>query len=453
MAILEDNPAPSNPLGVNGIEFIEYATSQPQALGALLQNLGFHAVARHRSREVVLYRQGPMNLIVNAHPDDRAGALSLPTRPELTAIALRVRDAGAAWQHARDLGAWEIPTHASAMELNIPGIRGVDDSFIYFVDRYEQLTIYDVDFVPLPDSDLHPPAIAGLHYFGVVQTIFADRTPEWIAFYQDLLGFTVLPGGTYFVVLPKGTLLESPCHTFYLQLIEPPPGRDFEGLAGHLHAYKIDIAKAMLELCHALGAPLLLVCSSTSTHAMGEPQAALADLRKLATLGVPLGVRVAFEALSWGRHINEYFQAWRIVERANHPNLGLGLDSYHILASGSSLDRLEDVYPEKIFLVQLADYMWQAIPSAQERMETARHFRVFPGEGVHSKETADLVLRLDAMGYYGAYSFEVFNDDYVQLPVSVVAKRARESARWLAGHVPRRSLPRRVAFARHTGSA
>lgn len=224
MAILEDNPAPTNPLGVNGIEFIEYATSQPQALGALLQTLGFRAVARHRSREVVLYRQGSMNLIVNAHPDDRAGAVSLPARPELTAIALRVRDAGAAWEHARNLGAWEIPTRASAMELNIPGIRGVGDSFIYFVDRYEQLSIYDVDFVALPDSDLYPPAIAGLHYFGVVQTIFADRTPDWIAFYQDLLGFTVLPGGKYFGVLPKGTLLESPCHTFYLQLIEPPPG-------------------------------------------------------------------------------------------------------------------------------------------------------------------------------------------------------------------------------------
>lgn len=221
--IQEENPAPTNPLGINGLEFIEFSTSQPQALGGLLQQLGFRPIARHRSREVMLYRQGTMNLIVNAHADTRgAGAPAGPT-PVISAMALRVRDAGAAWEHARSLGAWEIPTHASAMELNIPGIRGVDDSYIYFVDRYEHLTIYDVDFVPTPDIDQHPPAIEGLHYFGVVQAIYLDRTADWTAFYQDLFGFRVLPDGKYFGVLPKGTLLESPCGTFYLQLIEPPP--------------------------------------------------------------------------------------------------------------------------------------------------------------------------------------------------------------------------------------
>jgi 4-hydroxyphenylpyruvate dioxygenase len=226
MAVVEDNPLPTNPLGMNGIEFIEYSTSQPQALGALLQTLGFHAIARHRSREVTLYRQGSMSLIVNAHPDAHHGASPLAHAPRLSAIALRVRDAGAAWQRARDLGAWEIPTRASAMELNIPGIRGADDSYIYFVDRYETLTIYDVDFLPLPDVNQRPVALAGLHYFGVVQTILSDRTPEWIAFYRDLFGFSALPAGKYFGVLPKGTLLESPCHTFYLQLVEPPPGAE-----------------------------------------------------------------------------------------------------------------------------------------------------------------------------------------------------------------------------------
>ncbi|MDQ6618294.1 MAG: 4-hydroxyphenylpyruvate dioxygenase [Pseudomonadota bacterium] len=224
--IEENNPALSNPLGINGLEFIEYSTSQPQVLGSLLQKLGFRPIARHRSREVTLYRQGSMNLVVNAHSDLRAVAAPLTATPVISAIALRVRDAGAAWQHACDLGAWEIPTHASAMELNIPGIRGVDDSYIYFVDRYENLTIYDVDFVALPDVNQHPPAVAGLHYFGVVQTIYSDRTPEWIAFYRDLFSFSELPGGKYFGVLPKGTLLESPCHTFYLQLIEPPPGAE-----------------------------------------------------------------------------------------------------------------------------------------------------------------------------------------------------------------------------------
>jgi len=129
MPVDERLPEPSNPLGMDGIEFIEYATSQPQAFGALLQKLGFAAVARHRSREVMLYRQGPMNLIVNSHASEFES-------PVLSAIALRVRDAGHAYRHSLDLGAWEMPTRAAAMELNIPGIHGVGGSLVYFVDRY-----------------------------------------------------------------------------------------------------------------------------------------------------------------------------------------------------------------------------------------------------------------------------------------------------------------------------
>src|SRR3979490_1788434 len=176
MTSRERIPEPSNPLGLDGIEFIEYATSQPQAFGTLLQKMGFSAVARHRSREVVLYRQGPMNLIVNAHPDALPGLSAPGSTPALAAIALRVRDAAYAYRHALDLGAWGMPTRASAMELNIPGIHGVGDSLIYFVDRYKDFSIYDVDFVPLAGVDPRPPAIAGLHYFGMVQAILADRT-------------------------------------------------------------------------------------------------------------------------------------------------------------------------------------------------------------------------------------------------------------------------------------
>jgi 4-hydroxyphenylpyruvate dioxygenase len=212
-------PEPSNPLGIDGIEFIEYSTSQPQAFGALLQKMGFAPVARHRSREVMLYRQGAMNLIVNS-------ALPADEAPELAAIALRVRDAGHAFRHSLDLGAWEMPTRAAAMELHIPGIRGVGDSLIYFVDRYRDFSIYDVDFVPLPGVPRDVPALAGLHWFGVVQTVQEDRSADWIDFYHHLLGFSELPEGKYFGVLPKGTLLESPCHKFYLQLLEPPPGAE-----------------------------------------------------------------------------------------------------------------------------------------------------------------------------------------------------------------------------------
>jgi 4-hydroxyphenylpyruvate dioxygenase len=219
MSTQENLPEPSNPLGLDGLEFVEYATSQPQAFGALLQKMGFAAIARHRSREVMLYRQGKMNLIVNAHE-------ATDSTPTLSAFALRVSDAAVAHKRSLELGAWDMPTRASAMELNIPGIHGVAETLIYFVDRYRDFSIYDVDFVPLAGTDRNPPAIAGLHWFGIVQAIQGDRSADWLDFYQTLFGFSVLPRGQYFGVLPKGALLESPCHKFYLQLIEPPPGAE-----------------------------------------------------------------------------------------------------------------------------------------------------------------------------------------------------------------------------------
>ena len=217
--------------------------------------------------------------------------------------------------------------------------------------------------------------------------------------------------------------------------------RDFEGLSGHLHDYKIDVAKSMLEMGHALGATVLLVCSSTSTHATEDRDALARDLRKLAMLALPLGIKVAYEGLSWGRTINEFTSAWDVVSRADSPNLGIGIDSYHIFATQTALDELDMLDPEKIFLVQLADFMWQEVRTPEERMATARHFRVFPGEGVHSETLAELVTRLDAIGYRGDYSFEVFNDDYQQMPLSTVAARARRSALWLGEDVLRRAVP------------
>src|SRR5256714_7680254 len=184
MTIPEPKPEPKNPLGIDGIEFIEYASSQPQALGSLLQSMGFLPVARHRSREVVLYRQGSMNLIVNSHPDALSGTGAPAATPEPKAIALRVRDAAFAWRRSQELGAWEMPTRASAMELNIPGIHGVGDSLIYFVDRYKDFSIYDVDFVPIAGMQQDPPAIGALHWFGVVQAIQSDRTADWLDFYR-----------------------------------------------------------------------------------------------------------------------------------------------------------------------------------------------------------------------------------------------------------------------------
>ena len=154
--------------------------------------------------------------------------------------------------------------------------------------------------------------------------------------------------------------------------------RDFEGLSGHLHEYKVDVAKSMLEMCAAVGAKVLLICSSTSTHATADPDALARDLRKLAMLALPLGIRIAYEGLSWGRHINEFTSAWDIVCRADAPNLGIGIDSFHAFATKTSLEDLDTLDPDKIFLVQLADFMWNEIKSVEEHTSstlapTARH--------------------------------------------------------------------------------
>ncbi|MEO0029921.1 MAG: Inosose isomerase [Pseudomonadota bacterium] len=217
--------------------------------------------------------------------------------------------------------------------------------------------------------------------------------------------------------------------------------RDFEGLSGHLHSYKVDIAKSMLEMCAATGSKVLLACSSTSRHATDDLDLIAKDLKKLAMMAIPLGIKVAYEGLSWGRTVNEFTTSWDVVCRADCPNLGIGIDSFHIFAAKTPLDEIEDIDPDRIFLAQLSDFMWHETPSFEERMTTARTFRVFPGEGVHSDQLADLVLRLERIGYKGDYSFEVFNDDYQQLPLETVAERARKSATWLHQDVLHRSAP------------
>lgn len=217
---------PENPFGIDGIEFIEYTTTEPLALGALLEKMGFEQVAKHRSREVVLYTQGDMNIIINADPSAWSSFDTNTQSTSLSAVALRVRDANIMYKHAIDMGAWEIPTRASAMELNIPGIHGSGDSIIYFVDRYQDFSIYDVDFKPAGAARKKTTSQANMHFFGVVQSVHHERTAEWIDFYSQLMGFRLLPDGKFFGVLPKGTLLVSPCNKFYIQLIEPPEGSD-----------------------------------------------------------------------------------------------------------------------------------------------------------------------------------------------------------------------------------
>jgi 4-hydroxyphenylpyruvate dioxygenase len=182
-----------NPLGTDGFEFVEYAAPDPAALGALFEHLGFAAIAKHRSKNVLLYRQGEINFIVNAEPGSFAQAFARVHGPSICAIAFRVRDAAHAYRSAIGQGAWGVEAHPGPMELNIPAIKGIGDSLIYLVDRYSGngtgLSIYDVDFVPLPGVDQHPHG-AGLTYIDhLTHNVHRGRMDEWAGFYERLFNF------------------------------------------------------------------------------------------------------------------------------------------------------------------------------------------------------------------------------------------------------------------------
>ena len=217
--------------------------------------------------------------------------------------------------------------------------------------------------------------------------------------------------------------------------------RDFEGLDGRMHEYKVDVAKSMLEVCGRLGGRLLLVEASTSTHATADADRIARDLRMLAILAIPMGIRIAYKGMAWSRTTKDFTAAGELVYRANCPNLGVAIDAFDVIAARISREEVDAIDPEQIFLVQLSDYMWQEIRSTEEQAATATHFRVFPGEGAHSDGLADFVTKLDAIGYCGDYSFDVYNDDYLQMPPGTVAGRAQRAAEWLGETVLRRALP------------
>ena len=222
----EDVPETPNRLGMAGIEFIEYATRRPQALGQVLERMGFRPVARHRSREVTLYRQGGMNLVVNATPDDARLSDTAEGQPVLSAVAFRVQDALRAHSRCLERGAWDVPSQARAMELHIPAIHGPGRSRFYFVDRWQEFSIYDIDFTPIPTVDPNPPALSDMRYFGLVQYIGAGRSADWLTYYEHMFDFRAIPDEERFGILPKGKLMKSPCGEFLWQLVEPEPWMD-----------------------------------------------------------------------------------------------------------------------------------------------------------------------------------------------------------------------------------
>ncbi|MGE3649796.1 MAG: 4-hydroxyphenylpyruvate dioxygenase, partial [Reyranellaceae bacterium] len=157
MASIQPEVDTVNPMGTDGFEFIEYTAPDPAELGRLFESMGFTAVAKHRSKDVTLYRQGDVNFIVNAEPSSFAQGFARVHGPSICAIAFRVRNAAQAYKRALSLGAWAVESRIGPMELNIPAIKGIGDSLIYLVDRYgPRGTIYDVDFEYLPGVDPRP---------------------------------------------------------------------------------------------------------------------------------------------------------------------------------------------------------------------------------------------------------------------------------------------------------
>ncbi len=216
--------------------------------------------------------------------------------------------------------------------------------------------------------------------------------------------------------------------------------RDFEGLAGKMHDYKVDVAKSMLGLCSRVGGRILVTHASTSAHAEPDLELAARDLAKLAFLAMPLGIRVALKGFPWSRTVRSFSDAAEILALANCQNLGLAIDSFDIITGDVPLGELDLVPREQIFLVQLSDFVLHEVRRRGEREATAQRFRVFPGEGAHSDAIVALIRAIEENGYLGDYSFDVYNSDYLEMPAAVIAQRGRMAADWLGEMVLRRTL-------------
>ncbi|MEU6905038.1 TIM barrel protein [Streptomyces coeruleorubidus] len=216
------------------------------------------------------------------------------------------------------------------------------------------------------------------------------------------------------------------------------PMRDIEAVPEDEFARNLRRARHKFELMRRLGADTVLVCSSVSPHAVDDDALAAEQLSRLADLARDSGIRVAYEALAWGRHVSTYDHAWHIVEAAGHPALGTCLDSFHILSRGSDPKGIEDIPGEKIFFLQLAD----APLLAMDVLQWSRHYRCFPGQG--GFDIAGLVRHVLRTGYEGPLSLEVFNDVFRQAEAGPTAVDARRSLLVLQETVGRAALPEPV---------
>ncbi|MFC5729388.1 MULTISPECIES: bifunctional sugar phosphate isomerase/epimerase/4-hydroxyphenylpyruvate dioxygenase family protein [Nocardioides] len=203
------------------------------------------------------------------------------------------------------------------------------------------------------------------------------------------------------------------------------PFRDFEGVREAELLDNLRRAEARFAVMRRLGIDTVLVCSNVGTATVDSDEVSAAQLRRLGDLADGFGIRVAFEALAWGRYIDDYRRAWRVVERADHPAVGVCLDSFHILSRGHDPAAIEDIPGEKIFFVQLADAPYLSM----DVLSWSRHHRLFPGEG--DFDLPDFVRRVMSAGYRGPLSLEVFNDTFRQTDTARTATHALRSLVWL----------------------
>src|SRR3954469_14841273 len=196
------------------------------------------------------------------------------------------------------------------------------------------------------------------------------------------------------------------CRDLNLEICAFQPFRDFEGMPEPQRGRNFVRAQHKFDLMQELGTDLLLICSNVSPASLGGIDRAAADFHALGELAAPRGLRVGFEALAWGRHVNDYRDAWEIVRRADHTSIGLILDSFHALAPGFPVTAMASIPADKIFLVQLAD----APKLGLDVLSWSRHFRCFPGQG--DLPVGTFMEAIAATGYAGALSLEIFNDQF-----------------------------------------
>jgi 4-hydroxyphenylpyruvate dioxygenase len=207
----------------DGFEFVEYTAADTQELAALFEAMGFTAIARHRSKDVLLYRQGEINFILNRETDSFAQSFAKVHGPSVCAFALRTPDAAEMYARVQRLGAKPFHGHIGPMELDIPAIQGIGHSLIYLVDRYGERSIYDVDFLPLAGRDQQPRG-AGLRAIDhLTHNVHTGRMDHWAEFYMRLFAFREI---RYFDIHGRATGLKSralmsPCGKIRIPINEP----------------------------------------------------------------------------------------------------------------------------------------------------------------------------------------------------------------------------------------